>query len=97
MKNIEDLRVNIDKVDDEIIKLLNERMEYVKKIGELKNASGGHIYRPEREKAIISRLESIASKNLDRKAIEAIYFEIFSICKKENTCVFSFLQIFQNI
>ena len=81
MKNIEDLRVNIDKVDDEIIKLLNERMEYVKKIGELKNASGGHIYRPEREKAIISRLESIASKNLDRKAIEAIYFEIFSISR----------------
>ncbi|NLK65976.1 MAG: prephenate dehydratase [Campylobacteraceae bacterium] len=81
MKNMDDLRAEIDIVDNEIIRLLNERMVYVKKIGELKNASGGHIYRPEREKAILSRLESISGKDLDRKAIEAIYYEIFSISR----------------
>lgn len=81
MQNINDLRALIDRVDDDIIKLLNERMEYVKKIGELKNTSGSHIYRPEREKAIISRLESLSSKNLNKKSIEAVYFEIFSISR----------------
>ena len=31
MQNIDDLRTCIDKVDDEIVRLLNERMGYVKK------------------------------------------------------------------
>ena len=75
MQNIDDLRTCIDKVDDEIVRLLNERMGYVKKIGELKNAARSHIYRPEREKAIISRVESISK--LDKKSIEAVFFEIF--------------------
>lgn len=79
MQNIDDLRTCIDKVDDEIVRLLNERMGYVKKIGELKNAARSHIYRPEREKAIISRVESISK--LDKKSIEAVFFEIFSISR----------------
>ncbi len=33
-------------------------MTYVKSIGELKQSSGGAIYRPERERAIINRLKN---------------------------------------
>ena len=36
MLNINDLRAQIDSIDDEILSRLNERMRYVKKIGELK-------------------------------------------------------------
>ncbi|CZE50330.1 prephenate dehydratase [Campylobacter geochelonis] len=92
MQNIDDLRGCIDGVDNQILKLLDERMGYVKKIGELKNSSGATIYRPEREKAIISRLESEHSHNLGKKAIEAIFFEIFSVSRNlEKPQVVAFL------
>ena len=81
MQNINDLRNLIDEIDDELVKTLDRRLEIVKKIGELKLSKGGAIYRPERESSIISRLDSLKPKNLNKKAIEAIFFEIFSISR----------------
>lgn len=81
MQNINDLRNLIDDVDNELVKLLDKRMDFVKKIGELKISKGGAIYRPERESSIISRLDGYNLKNLSKKAIESIFFEIFSISR----------------
>lgn len=81
MQNIDDLRTKIDSVDGEILKLLDERMNYVKKIGKLKQSKGSAIYRPERERSIISRLEGEQCINLSKTAIEAIFFEIFSVSR----------------
>lgn len=81
MKSIDDLRDGIDLIDDEILKLLDKRMEHVKKIGELKQSRGSAIYRPERERAIISRLDGQNIANLNKAAIEAIFFEIFSVSR----------------
>ena len=75
MQNINDLRSEIDKIDDEVLKRLNERMNFVRKIGELKQTSGSAIYRPERERAILNRLEGQDSVFLNKAAIEAIYLE----------------------
>ena len=33
MQNINDLRNEIDRIDDEVLKRLNERMDFVRKIG----------------------------------------------------------------
>ncbi len=78
------LRDTLDKIDDEVLTLLNKRMETVHQVGVVKAASGGAIYRPEREKAIIDRLEA-QSKNADgslnRNAIEALFLEIFAISR----------------
>lgn len=81
MPNLEELRNKIDAVDDKILELLNERMTYVKSIGELKQTSGGAIYRPERERAIINRLKNANLGLLDQNAIEAIYQEIFAVSR----------------
>ena len=78
---LQNLREEIDSIDNELITLLNKRMNIVKKVGELKNSSDAPIYRPEREKAIIDRLTEISkSQNgaLNRDAIEAIFLEIFA-------------------
>ncbi|TWO22891.1 prephenate dehydratase [Campylobacter hyointestinalis] len=81
MLSIDDLRVKIDSVDNQILTLLNERMDYVKKIGELKQNSKTSIYRPERERAILSRLENQKYNRLSKEAIEAIYLEIFAVSR----------------
>jgi chorismate mutase/prephenate dehydratase len=78
------LREQIDKIDNEILKLLNKRMEIVKKVGELKNSSNAPIYRPEREKEIIERLTKLSKKEngiLKKEHIEAIFLEIFAISR----------------
>lgn len=78
---LQELRDKLDSIDDELLKLINKRMEIVHQVGELKAQSGGAIYRPEREKAIIDRLESLNSGRLNRNAIEALFLEIFAISR----------------
>ena len=75
------LRDKLDSLDNELLTLINERMEVVHQVGELKAQSGGAIYRPEREKAIIDRLESLNTGKLNRAAIEALFLEIFAISR----------------
>jgi chorismate mutase/prephenate dehydratase len=78
---LDDLRVEIDNIDDELLKLINKRMEVVHQVGVLKNSTGGAIYRPEREKAIIERLVSQNDGMLNKSAIEAIFLELFAISR----------------
>ncbi|MEY4291734.1 MAG: Chorismate mutase, partial [Bacteroidota bacterium] len=56
MKNLSDLRKEIDLIDDAILKLLIERMDVVDQVGNLKRANNSIIYHPDREKEIIDRL-----------------------------------------
>ncbi|OHE16004.1 MAG: chorismate mutase [Sulfurimonas sp. RIFOXYD2_FULL_37_8] len=84
MKTLDDCREAIDTIDNEILELLNRRMEIVKHVGEIKKENGGAIYRPERENAIIQRLtqNSIEQKGLlNASAIEAIFLEIFAVSR----------------
>jgi chorismate mutase / prephenate dehydratase len=81
---LKELRDQLDAIDDKVLQLLNQRMEVVHKVGELKAKSGGAIYRPEREKAIIDRLYQQSKESnglLNRNAIEALFLEIFAISR----------------
>ena len=83
-KELKKLRDEIDKIDNEILTLLNKRMGIVKKVGELKNNKNAPIYRPEREKEIIDRLTNLSKKQngiLGRDEIEAVFLEIFAISR----------------
>ena len=75
------LRDKLDTIDNTLLKLINERMQIVKDVGTLKAQSGGAIYRPEREKAIIERLDSLNDGLLNKSAIEALFLEIFAISR----------------
>ena len=78
---LQDLRNRIDTLDDQLLAILNERMELVQKVGELKRSSKSIIYRPEREKQILDRLEKRNAGLLTRQAIDAIFFEIFAVSR----------------
>ncbi len=75
------LRAKIDTIDEKILALLNDRLDIVAQIGQTKLKNNASIYRPERERAIISRLSALPSRHLNRQAIEAIYQEIFAISR----------------
>jgi chorismate mutase / prephenate dehydratase len=78
---LEDLRNEIDSIDDNLLHLLSQRMQWVHKVGEIKNKSKAVIYRPEREKQIIDRLISQNDGPLNKEAIEAIFLEIFAAAR----------------
>lgn len=80
-EKLNNLRTKIDAIDNQIILLLNQRMQVVKEIGELKQSTKTAIYRPEREKAIINRLCKNPANSLNAKAVEAIFGEIFAVSR----------------
>ncbi|MGI5842363.1 MAG: chorismate mutase [Christensenellales bacterium] len=49
MKNLDELRKEINFVDDEILKLFEKRMDIVKEINKIKTELGLPIFVPERE------------------------------------------------
>jgi chorismate mutase/prephenate dehydratase len=84
MKTLDECRVAIDAIDNEMLQLLNKRMQVVERVGEIKKETGGAIYRPEREKAIIDRLNRLNEEQkglLNKSAIEAIFLEIFAVAR----------------
>jgi len=78
---LDELRIEIDTIDDKLLKLYNERMEYVHQVGELKNTTGAPIYRPEREQAILNRLKRQNSGKLTDEAIDALFVEMFTVAR----------------
>ena len=79
--NIEELRTKIDKIDSDILNLLNERMDIVHEIGLIKSASNESVYRPEREKEIIERLSRLSEGKLKVESIKAIFQEVFAAAR----------------
>jgi chorismate mutase len=57
---LDDLRRDIDRVDEVLVRLLNERARCVCEIGLLKRAQGIEIYQPEREKDVLRHVREIA-------------------------------------
>jgi chorismate mutase / prephenate dehydratase len=78
---LEDLRKEIDQIDDQLLILLSQRMKWVQSVGEVKNKTKSLIYRPEREKQIIERLYVNNEGPLNKEAIEAIFLEIFAAAR----------------
>ena len=81
---LEELRVKIDEADDTLLDIYNERMQFVREIGVLKNSTGASIYRPEREQEILDRIKernSAVGGMLTDKAIDALYLELFAVSR----------------
>lgn len=79
--NLEEVRVQIDRVDRELLRLLSERADLVHQVGDIKRKEGLEIYAPDREEKLLRKLVELnkASKSrLPEKSIRAIYREIIS-------------------
>ena len=80
-EQLKDLRQEVDRLDNHLLEILNQRMEIIHKIGELKRNASTPIYRPEREKFIVERLIERNQGILTKPAIEALFLEIFAISR----------------
>jgi len=62
MRTLEDLRDDIDRVDEVIVRLLNERARVAVEIGRLKKTLNVAIYQPDREKQVLAHVRGVASE-----------------------------------
>lgn len=72
------LRQRIDQIDEELIRLINERAQAAAEIGRIKRASGEPTYVPAREREVLDRAVSLNSGPLSDRTIRAIYRELMS-------------------
>jgi chorismate mutase/prephenate dehydratase len=76
--NIPVHRKAIDRLDGQIVKLLNERTKHVLAIGEMKLKAGEEIYAPHRERAVLNRITRLNPGPMTGDSLRAIYREIMS-------------------
>ena len=76
--NIPEHRKSIDKIDLQLVKLLNERTRHVLAIGEIKMKAGEEIYAPHRERAVLNRLCRLNTGPITNESLQAVYREIMS-------------------
>jgi chorismate mutase / prephenate dehydratase len=80
MSNVlKNARDQIDRIDDELLQLFNQRAALAQQIGHLKQ--GGVVLRPEREAQVLRRLSEANSGPLPAASITQLFTEIMSHCR----------------
>ncbi len=78
------LRNKIDRIDEEILRLLNERAKLAKEVGHIKKKHNLPIYVPSREQKIFERLEQLNKEfgeAFPTEFIKPVFREIISACR----------------
>lgn len=78
-EQLKQLRDQIDTIDNELLKLINQRAELAQQIGAIKKS--GIVYRPEREAQILTRLIEQNTGPLSNAHVMHLFTEIMSLCR----------------
>ncbi len=78
---IDEYRERIDRLDAEIVRLLNNRAECARAIGDLKAQIDTVAYAPDRERQVLEKIAGMNAGPLTREAVQAIYREVISACR----------------
>jgi chorismate mutase / prephenate dehydratase len=82
---IEDWRSEIDSLDEELLRLLNQRAQLALKVGELKKDSGLSVCNHTREREVIERMCSLNDGPLDDRAVVELYRVIIHEARRIQT------------
>jgi chorismate mutase len=83
MPTLDDLRDDIDRVDEVLVRLLNERARVACEIGLLKKELGVEVYQPEREKQVLAHVRGIAAEGpLGPDAIARLFERIIDEARR---------------
>jgi chorismate mutase/prephenate dehydratase len=78
---LDELRQVIDKIDDQLLLLLNRRAVASQKIGQIKEKSNSPVLSTRREHQILARLAAVNSGPLSEQAVDEVFSTIISNCR----------------
>jgi chorismate mutase len=80
-EEIAPLRIEIDRLNDEILDKLRERVEVALKIAEVKKRHDMPIVDRSREEKVLDRVGGLAAdRGLDPEAVRRVFREIIDLC-----------------
>lgn len=80
LPSLSDLRVQIDTIDQQLLRLLNDRALVAEKVGEVKKHEGTAFFRPDRVAQVIDKIQNANPGPLKNSHVTAIWREIMSAC-----------------
>ena len=81
MEDLSVLRDRIDSIDDEIVRLFEERMVIAEGVAAYKRSVGKPVLDKEREKSKIEKVTAKATNDFNRKGVESLFNQIMSISR----------------
>lgn len=79
-KKLSDIRKEIDKIDSQLVKLVNKRGQCSSEIGDIKKKNRQPIYSPGRESQVYRGILKGSKGPISESSLKAIYSEIMSAC-----------------
>ncbi len=80
-RSLDAIRADIDRIDEELLALLNRRAELAIEVGHRKAQDRKRTFAPEREKRVLGRLESLNRGPLRADMVRPIFREVISACR----------------
>ena len=82
MATLEELRVRLDQVDEEIVRLFEERMRLCGEVGEYKVKSGRKVLDKQREKEKLASVAGKVAGEFNKKGVQELYEQLMSMSRK---------------
>lgn len=76
--SVSSLRRKIDRLDRDLVKLINQRAQLALRIGKIKNSSGERVYAPAREEEVLARALELNKGPLAPDCVRGIFRELIS-------------------
>lgn len=86
MKKLEDIRMEIDAIDDELTKLFRRRMEIAGDVAAVKRAAGAPVNDPARERAILTKVTADAGDAYGNAA-RLLFSTLFGVTKARQRAI----------
>ena len=80
-EKLQPLRAAIDRVDRQLVELLNERARLALEVGHVKREVNAPVYRPEREAEVLRKVGALNPGPLTEAAVTGVFREVISACR----------------
>ncbi len=81
-KNLDELRLELDRVDKQLAALFEERMQICEEVAEFKKANNRKVFDKEREEAKLNAVRELVDGELNKKGVAEIFTQLMSISRK---------------
>ncbi|MCM1497566.1 MAG: chorismate mutase [Clostridium sp.] len=82
MQDLSLIREEIDRVDRQMVELLEKRMELAAKVAEYKISTGKPVYDREREQEKLDKLSDMADNEFNARSIRELFLQIMSVSRR---------------
>ena len=82
MATLEELRKQLDQVDNEMVRLFEKRMQICHEVGQYKVKSGRKVFDAQREKNKLADVASKVTGEFNKKGVQELYEQLMSMSRK---------------